>query len=203
MAPGEESDSLVTGSWALERAVTYLLGGVPPVIPELMDGPTPCVGWDLRMLLSHICESLEALTEALGCGAVGLRPAPAVAPGTEIVSVRARCGWLLAACAVASAGERVAIAGHGVTGNVVLCAGAVEIAVHGWDVRAARGRPHPVPASLAEALLPAVALLVTEDTRGGLFGDPVPVPVSTPAGDRLVAFLGRHPERLIGDARGQ
>ncbi|MGH3171399.1 MAG: TIGR03086 family metal-binding protein [Trebonia sp.] len=183
-----------TGPWVLEQAVTYLLDGVRRVTPDSLDGPTPCARWNLRMLLSHTCESLEALTEAFGCGAVGLRPAPAVAGGAEIASVRARCGRLLAACAVA-AGQPVSIAGHDVTGSVVIYAGAVEIAVHGWDVRVATGRPQPVPPVLAEALLRVVPLLVMDGARDGLFGDLVPVPASAPAGDRLVAFLGRRPER--------
>jgi uncharacterized protein (TIGR03086 family) len=185
----------VTGRGMLEQAVTYLLDGIRRIAPESMDAPTPCAGWSLRMLLSHTCESLEALTEAFGCGAVGLWPAPAVAPGAEIASVRARCGRLLAACAVASAGERVSVAGYDLTGSVVISAGAVEIAVHGWDIRAAAGHPEPVPAPLAEALLRVVPELVTDGTRDGLFGEPVPVPVMAAAGDRLVAYLGRRPEQ--------
>lgn len=192
MTPGAEFER-AAGTLALEHAVTYLLDGVRPVTPALMDRPTPCAAWSLRMLLSHTCESLEALTEALGCGAVGLRPAPAVAQGAEIMSVRTRCASLLAACAVASAGRHVAIGGHDVTGSVVVCAGAVEIAVHGWDVRAAAGSPRPVPSALAETLLRVAPLLVVDDTRGTLFADPVPVPASASAGDRLVAFLGRCP----------
>jgi uncharacterized protein (TIGR03086 family) len=81
---------------------------------------------------------------------------------------------------------------------VVICAGAVEIAVHGWDVRAVRGRPQPVPSALAEALLRLVPPLVADGAREGLFGEPVPVPASAPAGDRLVGFLGRCPQRPVG-----
>jgi hypothetical protein len=42
-------------------------------------------------------------------------------------------------------------------------------------------------------MLPVAPLLVTPATRPGLFADPVPAPGQSGPGDRLVAFLGRHP----------
>jgi len=74
---------------------------------------------------------------------------------------------------------------------VVACTGAVEIAVHGWDVRAARGRGGPIPPALAAQMLRLCPLLVAG--REGLFGAPVHVPSQASPGDRLVAYLGRTP----------
>ena len=77
--------------------------------------------------------------------------------------------------------------------SVVAAAGAIEIAVHGWDISAACGVRRPVPPGLAAALLPIAPLLIPRATRAGLFADPVPVPGPACPGDRLVAFLGRQP----------
>jgi hypothetical protein len=73
----------------------------------------------------------------------------------------------------------------------VACTGAVEIAVHGWDVSAARGRGGPIPPALATRMLGLCPLLVAG--REGLFGAPVQVPSGASPGDQLVAYLGRVP----------
>jgi len=193
MTPGEELPSLALPE-VLEHAISYLLRGIQLVVPEQLTHPTPCAGWDLRMLLSHVSESLEALIEGIARGTVGLSPAPAVARGAEIASVRARCTLLLTACA-SPAGQHVTVGGHDTTRDILVYAGAVEVAVHGWDIGVACGSPWPIPRSLAEDLLRAAPLLMGAGARGGLFADPVPVPPWAPAGDRLVAFLGRSPRQ--------
>src|SRR5260370_16937674 len=68
----------------LERAVSYALDSVASVRPALMRRPTPCRGWDLHALLSHACESVEALQEAIATGRVSLAPPPPppALPGT-------------------------------------------------------------------------------------------------------------------------
>ena len=71
--------------------------------------------------------------------------------------------------------------------------GAVELAVHGWDVATACGSARRMPDGLATALLRAATSLVDDATRHPVFGPPVPVPATAPAQDRLVAFLGRTP----------
>jgi hypothetical protein len=79
------------------------------------------------------------------------------------------------------------------TASLMSCAGAIEIAVHGWDIRAACGSPQPIPSALADRMLQLAALLVTDTTRAGQFGEPFPASGNATAGDRLVAFLGRNP----------
>ena len=88
----------------------------------------------------------------------------------------------------------MAIGGLPVPPGLVTCTGAVEIAVHGWDVSAARGRGAcPIPAALATRMLRLSPLLVAG--REGLFGVPVDVPAQASPGDRLVGYLGRRPPR--------
>ena len=76
---------------------------------------------------------------------------------------------------------------------MVAVTGAIEIAVHGWDISVACGARRPVPPGLAAVLLPIAPLLITPGTRPGLFADPVRLPGPACLGDQLVAFLGRQP----------
>src|SRR5262249_7241117 len=90
--------------------------------------------------------------------------------------------------------DLVAIADHSLTDNTLAYAGAMEIAVHGWDIFAACGHPRPIPARLASPLLRAAGALVPDSARAGLFAPPLPSPVPVTASGALRAFLGR-PER--------
>ena len=57
----ERSHASATGAEAFRQALHYALAVTEGVTPELMPRPTPCRGWDLRMLLMHAAESLAAL----------------------------------------------------------------------------------------------------------------------------------------------
>ena len=71
--------------------------------------------------------------------------------------------------------------------------GAIELAVHGWDVATTCGSGHRMPVGLATDLLRAATALVDDQTRRPAFGPPVQVPAGAAPEDRLVAFLGRRP----------
>jgi uncharacterized protein (TIGR03086 family) len=177
----------------LEHAVGYTLATAALATPRLLPQATPCAGWDLRALVLHVSDSLGVLTEALQAGQVGAGPAPGDEPD-PVACLHRRARALLGACATADAGGRsVAIGDRELAVNVAAAAGAIEIAVHGWDISAACGARRPVPPGLAAALLPIAPLLIPRATRAGLFADPVPVPAPASPGDRLVAFLGRQP----------
>ena len=190
-------DALTAAPGLLGHAVSYALASAGHATLQLLPRATPCEGWDLRALLLHVSDSLDVLTGALRAGQVGLGPPPAPEPTTgadPVACLRCRARDLLRACAAASAEERlVAIADRELTTSMVTAAGAIEIAVHGWDISVACGARRPVPPGLAAALLPVAPLLIPRATRAGLFADPVPVPEPACPGDRLVAFLGRHP----------
>ncbi|MFB9468432.1 hypothetical protein ACFFR3_02875 [Nonomuraea salmonea] len=79
------------------------------------------------------------------------------------------------------------------TRPMVAAVGAIEIAVHGWDVAMACGERHPLPPLLAEELLDLARLFVTAQERPARFALPLPVPPHAPAQDHLLAYLGRDP----------
>jgi uncharacterized protein (TIGR03086 family) len=188
----------------LAGAVSYTLGVCALVRPGDMALPTPCADWDLAMLLAHLNASIADLETAISAGTLDLERPPDHAVGDPVETLRDRAAQLLcAAYGYGVPGRFVAVSGLPVPASLVACTGAVEIAVHGWDVSVARGaagrgrvRPvRPIPAALASRMLGLCPLLVAG--REGLFADPVEVAAQASPGDKLVAFLGRDPGTLL------
>lgn len=171
----------------LERAVTYTLGCLHAVTPDALSRPTPCHDWDLRALLWHLVDSLAALREAADDGHVGLEPVP-VDTDDPIAATRDHARQLLGAWTAQDGRPEVSIAGCPVTTDIVARAGALEVAVHGWDIARACGEVRPIPRALADELYPLALLLVSDADRPVRFA--APVEPETPA-DRLLAYLGR------------
>ena len=178
----------------LVRAVRYTLSAARLATPLRMALPTPCADWDLEALLRHVGDSMDVLAAALSAGFVGTGPAAGSRGLNPVADLSQRATTLLCACAVAGSGERrVAIGDRELTTSLVVMAGAVEIAVHGWDISMACGAAERIPSGLASDLLPIAVLLTPPGARAGLFADPVHVSERACPGDLLVAFLGRHP----------
>ncbi len=183
----------VGGIELLQRAVHYALDVIAAVTPEHLSRPTPCRGWDLRMLLRHACESVAALHEGVEAGRIGLYPEPfdetAAADPTRVFCARA--GRLLDAWAAAARPRFVDVADQALADSVLAGAGALEIAVHGWDIANACGDERPIPGDLAVDLLAIASLLVPVANRHPLFAAPLVAPATADPGERLIAFLGR------------
>lgn len=190
-------DTLPGAIGLLAGAVSYLLGVCAPLGPGEMALPTPCPHWDLARLLGHLCESMADLEAALRTGRLDPGGPPGRIGGDPVEALRDRAAELLCTGYCYGGPERfVAVGGLPIPAGVVACTGAVEIAVHGWDVSAARARADGVreatiPAALATRMLRLGPLLVAG--REGLFGVPVEVPAQASPGDRLLGYLGRHP----------
>jgi uncharacterized protein (TIGR03086 family) len=183
----------------LAGAISYTLGVCALVRPGDMTLPTPCVEWDLAKLLAHLTASMADLETAIRTGTLDLEHQPPSAAGDPVETLRDQAAQLL--CTVYGydgAMRFVAVAGLPVPAGLVACTGAVEIAVHGWDVSAARSGAcrliPPIPAALATRMLRVCPLVVAG--REGLFAGPVEVSAQATPGDRLVGFLGRDPGTL-------
>jgi uncharacterized protein (TIGR03086 family) len=180
----------------LDQALSYATRSVLDVTPALLPRPTPCRGWNLDLLLRHASESLAALHDGTVTGHVGLIPAapdrdPAADPARLF---RDQAGRLLAARAVAGCRRQVVDVGDLPLPAIALeCTGAIEIAVHAWDISQACDQRRPIPDALATILLAIAPLLIPETGRYPLFGPPVRPTAEASPGDRLVAFLGRTP----------
>jgi uncharacterized protein (TIGR03086 family) len=188
------------GAIILAGAISYALKAVSLVTPGDLSRPTPCPAWDLGLLLRHLCDSIAALDEAVGSGCLALEP-PCDPPRTDdnpVELVKDRAASLL--CTVFTAPGGVAdIAGLPLPGALLVATAAMEITVHGWDVYVACGHDRGIPAGLAGPLIRLSPVLITD--RDGLFASPIAVPPCASPGERLVAYLGRHPDGLPGFPR--
>ena len=68
-----------------------------------------------------------------------------------------------------------------------------------WDLAAATGQDTTIDDRVAVPILAGAEASITDDLRqpaGAMpvFAEPVPISPDSPAGDRLVAFLGRSPQ---------
>ncbi|TDC57186.1 TIGR03086 family protein [Actinomadura sp. KC345] len=173
----------------LERAIGFALTSVQGVTSEMLPRRTPCRSWNLEELLLHLRDSLAALGEGARLGRVALEPEPLVLADDPVSAVRVSAVRLLRASG--ALGE-VSVGDRRLGGGLMAAAGAVEVAVHGWDVAQASGERRPIPPGLADELLKLCPLVVPEE-RGPLFAEPVDPGPDAGAGERLVAFLGRRP----------
>lgn len=179
----------------LDQAVSYAARSVLDVTPALLPRPTPCKGWNLEMLLRHASDSLAALHEGTVTGHVSLISA---APDHGLAASPARIIWeqahgLLAARAATDRCQVLDIGDLPLPAIAIECAGAIEIAVHGWDISQACGQGRPIPDALASNLLTIAPLLIPESGRHPLFSPPVTATAQASPGNRLLAFLGRKP----------
>lgn len=206
----------------LEQAVRYALVVTREIPPALLSRPTPCEGWDLAMLLAHANESLAALAEGAvgGCVAPAPQhepethepqshePAPADRLGPHRVRVRRqsppprttddpvttfrhRARQLPSLWAAAP--RLIAVADRAMPADLTAAAGALEIAVHAWDIARSCRRNLPIPAAVAVELLSVGVVLVPENDRHPFFAPQAEVGAVACPSDRLVAFLGRDP----------
>lgn len=191
-----------TGAAALlVGAVRYALAACAHLAAAEMPLPTPCAGWNLGTLLTHLNGSMADLETALRTGSLDGGPPQGPMPcDIRADALPDTAAGLLWAC-YRPGQQFVAVAGVPIPAGIVACTGAVEIAVHGWDVSAARGRGRPIPPGLAGRLLALCPVLVAG--REDLFADPVAVPPAASPSDRLVGFLGRQPRRpsMVTDER--
>lgn len=182
----------------LAGAISYALAACALIRPGEMARPTPCPDWDLGTLLAHLSDSMADLETAIRTGCLDLDQPPGPAEGDPVEVLRDRAAQLLCVSyAAPDCPERfVTIGGLPLPAGLVICTGAVEIAVHGWDVTAALARADgsrgaPIPDALATRMLRLCPLLVAG--RENLFAVPVEVPAQASPGDRLVGYLGRRP----------
>jgi uncharacterized protein (TIGR03086 family) len=188
----------------LTMAVAYSVAGAVAVTPDRLSHSTPCRDWDLHALLLHAIDSLDALAEGVGSGQVALQsPGLSRECGTDPPAafiVRARA--LAEACALTAVhrdaerdrdggGGPVTVAGCPLSRDLLMAAGALEIAMHGWDIFQACGCDRPIPDRLAADFLQLAPQLITTAERGRLFAWPVAVAAGARPSDRLAAFLGR------------
>jgi uncharacterized protein (TIGR03086 family) len=177
----------------LERAIAYTRGSLLRVTEADLARPTPCREWDLRDLLRHMDDSLEAMAAAAQAPSLTLVPAPAPDDGRELLnSICSRARTLLGHWHPTRGGS-VDLGKLSLTRELLGAVGALEITLHGWDVAEAVGQPRPIPPVLAMDLWPVARDHITEADRPVRFGPPVDVADTASPVHRLLAHAGRQP----------
>jgi uncharacterized protein (TIGR03086 family) len=185
---------------ALDRAITSTAGIVKTVRADQADAPTPCTEWDVRDLLNHVIGTLW-LSEALFAEHAPRHPmAPGGLPGTDLAGedpVAAYAEASAAALAAARTGDTLTRVHTTPLGDMPGPAPAgfttLDMLVHGWDLAKATGRPVGLDGTLAAHVLAFAEQAITPGSRAPRIGPALPVAVTAPLTDRLVAFLGRQP----------
>ena len=157
-------------------------------------GPTPCAGWSVRDLVTHVVAGNSLFAAALRGGQPPAAPQGTVMPDAGLLNAyRDSAAGLLGAFREPGALDVMVTVPFGtVPGVVALHLRITELLVHGWDLARATGQPASAPAGLAEQ-----ELAFSRGKLSGIppgrrpFGPPQPVAALAPAIDQLAALLGR------------
>jgi uncharacterized protein (TIGR03086 family) len=171
----------------LRRSLDQTTAAIARVAPEQHALPTPCEGWDVTTLVTHVTGGLDRLATMVR----GEQPdwkAPLPPLGDDWAGTfRTKAATLMDTWQTADPAQR-----HHVEMQIA------EHAVHTWDVVRATGQPEGDldPAIAEHALVWAREALKPEwrgAGGGGAFGGEVPVPQDAPVYDRLAGWFGRNP----------
>jgi uncharacterized protein (TIGR03086 family) len=162
---------------------------------------TPCVGWTLADLLSHmIAQHRGFAVAATGAQSTLLEWEPRPLSGDPVAEYTAAADEVIAAFADATNGDfdvwLPELGRRPFTASDALTFQLVDDVVHAWDLARALDVPLHVDDDLAEAAL-AVALRVPDDAArrgpGFAFAPGLPVTHDASTLDRTLLLLGRSP----------
>ena len=173
-------------------ATGRLVAAVPA---DRWHGPTPCAGWDVRELVSHLVSgnlwaaelgaggTIDEVGERLDGDLLGDDPASAYAASARAASeVFHRPRALSAPCAV-SYGP--------VPGSVYAGHRFIDVMIHGWDLATSTGQDPRLDDDLAEACRRVAEPQIDMLRASGAFGESVQVAADASAQARLLAMFGR------------
>lgn len=169
--------SLRTLSRALDQAGDVMA----QVRPEQLSASTPCVDWDVSVLLGHLLADARNFTMTLHGEHPDLAAAPEPVGESWTVDFRSAADDLLHAWHERAAENP----GPGPDWHTA------EFAVHTWDLATAIGVPAAqLDDEVADRALAFMQANLTPERRGSAFG-PEQDPTGVGIYDRLVAFAGR------------
>jgi uncharacterized protein (TIGR03086 family) len=161
-------------------------------------GPTPCTDWDVQALLNHLIlwtsYSLEARAQGGSVGQELIDRDFAADPGFA-AAYRAQLDRALAAWADPAAWAReLNVMGTATPAADVAALNIAEMVLHSWDLAAATGQRYAVGDAATAAAARAVEANADLFRQYKGFAEPVEVPASASALDRLLATSGRDPD---------
>ncbi len=197
-------------------AVLASVDVVRSVKPTDLVKPTPCAGWDLADLLSHMTVQHRGFAAAArGRGAdpdvwnparvaqaVTADPAGTYAAAAHnVLDAFAADGVLEASFALPEFGPEAMF-----PGSMAIGFHFVDYVVHGWDAARSLGVDLELPHDVVAAVLPLALAVPDGDIRtvdGSPFGPAVPVPDAATDMARILTHLGRSPAWTAQAADGR
>lgn len=166
---------------------------VAGIASKQMTLPTPCASYTVKGVVNHLVAGFDQWV-AMASGKIGefVLDKPDVADAVKAY----RAGRKAALKAFAGADDKTFVLPGGLTmpGSQALGIALMEVVVHGWDIAKATGQDTSIDEMLAAGMLGGLEQMgLPRSPDGNPFGDAVRVSAKAPAGDRLVAFLGRKP----------
>lgn len=187
-------------------AVLASVDVVSAVTADDLPKVTPCDGWTLADLLTHMTVQHRGFAAAAGghgadlaiwqpdtvADAVAADPVGAYsAAATAVIDAFAGADVLDAAFALPEFGV-----GATFPGSMAIGFHYVDYVVHGWDVARTLGQPFELPVDVVSAALPLAFVVPDGDFRSGdsaVFGPAIPSCETTNDLDCILAYLGRSP----------
>ena len=163
--------------------------------PDQYELPTPCTEWNVRELVNHVIGSVHFMASAVA----GDAPPAGDPPDFTASKQPAREFRAAADRSLAVWRANGALDGTVNLGPVELPASAalglnqLDVLTHSWDVAEAIGVDRSMDPPVAESVLAASQMIISDEMRGDRFAPAVPIADDAPAHDRLAAFLGRQP----------
>jgi uncharacterized protein (TIGR03086 family) len=152
---------------------------------------TPCSEFDVARLTDHLVNSVTSMGGAVAAEYVARDHNDSV-EGQVIRAARP----VLDAWHLRGLEGIVSLGSNEAPAKVFAGILSIEFFVHAWDYAVATGRDVVAPDSLSDYVLGLARTIITPQGRAlGGFADPVDVPDTARALDRLIAFTGRSPVR--------
>jgi uncharacterized protein (TIGR03086 family) len=184
---------------AFEDASARMEKLVAGVSPDAFSAPTPCPDWDVRALLNHLVGTLREFEARFSGQEPGDRADLLADKGDllgddHVEAYREAAQAVFALIRPEGALDRKYPTPVGdLPGSLLAETAVLDLAVHGWDLAKATGQDTHIDEPLADHALVFAEGFITDQMRASVYGPVVPIVDNAPAGDRLVAFLGRQP----------
>jgi uncharacterized protein (TIGR03086 family) len=180
----------------LERALDQTAGLIAAIDASQAGLATPCAGWDVRALVSHLAgQDLRNFLLSVRGESADWQALADELGDDWAAAFRDRAESLRAAWRAADLDRLVAGPGGEAPLRFRADQQVTELAVHDWDLAKATGQPAELDQALADHGLNWSRQMLRPEFRGPdkAFGVEVPVPDDAPAYDRLAGWFGRDP----------
>ena len=170
---------------------------VAGITRDQLADPTPCEGWDVETLLTHVVSGnlwVGELTAGKTIDDVGDRLDGDVLGDDLAVAYDASAHVADAGFSAEGAmAAPVAVSYGPVPGEVYAGHRLIDVVVHGWDLAKATGQDTTLDPALVDACQEVLAPQIDMLQASGMFGSPGAVASEVDPQSRLLAQLGREP----------